>query len=94
MTRLILEIFAVPVAEIAAAITSFRASLDIAKAMVTLRDQEAFRAKSIELVHQREQTKAPLEAIRRTKQILPSSPRLGEVKQPYLEPTASMEAVL
>lgn len=38
-----------PVAEIAAAITSFRMSLDIAKAMVGLRDDEAFRAKSIEL---------------------------------------------
>jgi hypothetical protein len=38
-----------PVAEIAAAITSFRASLDIAKAMIGLRDDEAFRAKSIEL---------------------------------------------
>jgi hypothetical protein len=38
-----------PVAEIAAAITSFRASLDIAKAMIGLRDDELFRAKSIEL---------------------------------------------
>jgi hypothetical protein len=38
-----------PVAEIASAITSFRASLDILKAMVTLRDEEAFRSKSIEL---------------------------------------------
>jgi hypothetical protein len=35
--------------EIAAAITSLRATLDIAKAMVGLRDAEAFRAKSIEL---------------------------------------------
>jgi hypothetical protein len=39
----------VPAAEIAAAITSFRASLEIAKAMIGLRDEEAFRAKSIEL---------------------------------------------
>jgi hypothetical protein len=38
-----------PAAEIAAAITSFRASLDIVKAMIGLRDEEAFRAKSIEL---------------------------------------------
>jgi hypothetical protein len=38
-----------PVAEIAAAITSFRASLDIAKAMVGLRDEEKFRARAIEL---------------------------------------------
>jgi hypothetical protein len=38
-----------PVAEIAAAIASFRASLDIAKAMIGLRDEETFRAKSIEL---------------------------------------------
>lgn len=37
------------VAEIAAGITSLRATLDIAKAMVNLRDAEAFRAKSIEL---------------------------------------------
>ena len=38
-----------PLAEIAAGITSLRATLDIAKAMVGLRDAEAFRAKSIEL---------------------------------------------
>ena len=38
-----------PVAEIAAAITSSRAALDIAKAMVGLRDAEMMRAKSIEL---------------------------------------------
>jgi hypothetical protein len=38
-----------PVAEIAAAITSFRASLDITKAMIGLRDDELFRTKSIEL---------------------------------------------
>jgi hypothetical protein len=38
-----------PVAEIAAGITILRATLDIAKAMVGLRDAEAFRAKSIEL---------------------------------------------
>src|SRR5258708_463343 len=38
-----------PVAEIAAGITSLRATLDIAKAMVGLRDAEAFRSKSIEL---------------------------------------------
>jgi hypothetical protein len=38
-----------PAAEVAAAITSFRASLDIAKAMIGLRDDELFRAKSIEL---------------------------------------------
>jgi hypothetical protein len=37
------------VAEIAAGITSIRAALDITKAMVNLRDEEAFRAKSIEL---------------------------------------------
>jgi hypothetical protein len=37
------------VAEISAGITSLRATLDIAKAMVGLRDAEAFRAKSIEL---------------------------------------------
>ena len=35
--------------EIAAAVTGIRAALDIAKAMVGLRDAEAFRAKSIEL---------------------------------------------
>jgi hypothetical protein len=38
-----------PVAEIAAGITSLRATLDIAKSMIGLRDAEAFRAKSIEL---------------------------------------------
>ena len=38
-----------PIAEIAAAITSVRASLDIVKAMAGLRDDEAFRTKSIEL---------------------------------------------
>jgi hypothetical protein len=38
-----------PVAEIAASITSLRATMDIAKAMINLRDAEAFRAKSIEL---------------------------------------------
>jgi hypothetical protein len=35
--------------EIAAAVTGIRAALDMAKAMVGLRDAEAFRAKSIEL---------------------------------------------
>jgi hypothetical protein len=39
----------VPVAEIAAAVTGIRSALDIAKAMVGLRDAEAFRSKSIEL---------------------------------------------
>ena len=38
-----------PVAEIAAAVTGIRAALDITKAMVGLRDAEAFRTKSIEL---------------------------------------------
>jgi len=38
-----------PIAEITAGIASLRATLDIAKAMVGLRDAEAFRAKSIEL---------------------------------------------
>jgi hypothetical protein len=37
------------VAEAFAGVTSLRAALDIAKAMVGLRDAEAFRAKSIEL---------------------------------------------
>ncbi len=37
------------VAETAAGVTSLRAALDIIKAMVSLRDAEAFRAKSIEL---------------------------------------------
>jgi len=37
------------VAEISAGVTSLRAALDITKAMVGLRDAEAFRAKSIEL---------------------------------------------
>jgi hypothetical protein len=37
------------VAEIAAGVTSLRASFDLAKAMLELRDQEAFRTKSIEL---------------------------------------------
>ena len=36
-------------AEISAGITSLRATLDIAKTMIGLRDAEAFRAKSIEL---------------------------------------------
>jgi|SRR6185437_261559 len=35
--------------EIAAAVTGIRAALDITKAMIGLRDAEAFRAKSIEL---------------------------------------------
>jgi hypothetical protein len=38
-----------PVAEIGAAITSLNATMQIAKAMVGLRDAEAFRAKSIEM---------------------------------------------
>jgi hypothetical protein len=38
-----------PLAEISAAITSLNATLGVAKAMVGLRDAEAFRAKSIEL---------------------------------------------
>jgi hypothetical protein len=38
-----------PVAEIAAAVTGIRSALDITKAMVGLRDAEAFRTKSIEL---------------------------------------------
>jgi hypothetical protein len=38
-----------PVAEIAAAITSSKAALDIAKAMVGLRDAETMRTKTIEL---------------------------------------------
>jgi hypothetical protein len=38
-----------PAAEISAGLTSLRAALDIAKAMISLRDAEAFRAKSIEL---------------------------------------------
>jgi hypothetical protein len=38
-----------PVAEIAMGVTSLRAALDVAKAMVGLRDAEAFRSKSIEL---------------------------------------------
>jgi rubrerythrin len=38
-----------PVAEIAAAVTGIRSALDISKAMIGLRDAEAFRAKSIEL---------------------------------------------
>jgi hypothetical protein len=38
-----------PAAEIAAAITGFRASLDMAKAMIGLRDDEVFRTKAIEL---------------------------------------------
>jgi hypothetical protein len=38
-----------PAAEIAAAITGLRSALDITKAMVGLRDAEAFRTKSIEL---------------------------------------------
>lgn len=38
-----------PVAEIAAAITGIRSALDLTKAMIGLRDAEAFRAKSIEL---------------------------------------------
>jgi hypothetical protein len=38
-----------PVAEISAALISLRAALDITKAMIGLRDAEAFRSKSIEL---------------------------------------------
>jgi len=38
-----------PAAEIALAVTSLRSALDITKAMIGLRDAEAFRAKSIEL---------------------------------------------
>lgn len=36
-------------AEIAAGVTSLRAALDIAKAMIGLRDAEVFRSKSVEL---------------------------------------------
>jgi hypothetical protein len=38
-----------PAAEITAALTGIRSALDITKAMVNLRDAEAFRSKSIEL---------------------------------------------
>jgi hypothetical protein len=38
-----------PVAEIAAAITGIRSALEVTKAMIGLRDAEAFRLKSIEL---------------------------------------------
>jgi hypothetical protein len=38
-----------PAAEIAAAITGIRSALEVTKAMVGLRDAEAFRTKSIEL---------------------------------------------
>jgi hypothetical protein len=38
-----------PIAEITAAVTSLNATMQIAKAMVGLRDAEAFRAKSIEM---------------------------------------------
>jgi hypothetical protein len=38
-----------PAAEIAAAVTGLRSAYEIAKAMVNLRDEEAFRNKSIEL---------------------------------------------
>src|SRR6267154_1614450 len=38
-----------PAAEIAVGVTSLPAALDIAKAMIGLRDAEAFRSKSIEL---------------------------------------------
>jgi hypothetical protein len=38
-----------PVAEISAAVTSLNATMQIAKAMVGLRDAEAFRSKSIEM---------------------------------------------
>lgn len=41
--------FAMAAGEIAAAVTGIRAVLDITKAMINLRDEEAFRAKSIEL---------------------------------------------
>jgi hypothetical protein len=41
--------FIMPVAEISAAIASLNATLNIAKAMIGLRDEEAFRAKSIEM---------------------------------------------
>jgi hypothetical protein len=39
-----------PAAEIAAAITGFRASLELVKTMMGLRDEEVFRSKSIELL--------------------------------------------
>jgi hypothetical protein len=38
-----------PAAEITAALTGIRSALDITKAMINLRDAEAFRSKSIEL---------------------------------------------
>lgn len=38
-----------PAAELALGITSLRAALDLTKAMIGLRDAEAFRSKSIEL---------------------------------------------
>src|SRR4051812_44278993 len=38
-----------PIAELSAGLTSLRAALDITKAMIGLRDAEAFRSKSIEL---------------------------------------------
>lgn len=38
-----------PIAEISAAVASLNATLNVAKAMIGLRDAEAFRAKSIEM---------------------------------------------
>jgi len=83
-----------PIAEIGAAITSLNATLSIAKAMVGLRDAEAFRAKSIEMqglileslsksIEAREAYSAQLDRIRALEKEVADLKDWGAEKQNY-----------
>jgi hypothetical protein len=88
-----------PAAEISAGLTSLRAALDITKAMIGLRDAEAFRAKSIELqglileslvkaIESREAYSAQLDRIRTLEAEMTSLKDWNAEKQNYeLKPT-------
>jgi hypothetical protein len=83
-----------PIAEIAAAITGIRSALDVTKAMVGLRDAEAFRTKSIELqgiimdayekgIEAREAHSAQLERVRALEAEIASLKDWSAEKQDY-----------
>src|SRR5438067_13529718 len=82
------------VAEISAGLTSLRAALDITKAMIGLRDTEAFRARSIELqgiilesleqaIQSREPYSAQADRIRELEAEVPSLKQRDAEKQRY-----------
>ncbi len=83
-----------PAAEIFAAVTSVRATFDLAKAAIGLRDAEAFRTKSVELnglilqaleksIEAREAESAQLDRIRALEAELASLKAWGAEKQKY-----------